>query len=112
MVISAPGFTFRGGANTAWLTLPRQGDSPPRVFYLRAKPIQGPQQVRNVSATLWYHGAFLGKVTRQVTIITSRRLSTKRSGGLVGPSLLYERYQVIIRSSAYDASVTQTRGER
>src|SRR2546423_2289754 len=28
-------------------------------------------------------------------VTPSRRLSTKRSGGLVGPSLLYERYQVI-----------------
>jgi predicted negative regulator of RcsB-dependent stress response len=73
VVMSAPDFTFRAGMNTSALVLPRQGDSTPAVFYLRAKPIRGGRQARNVYVTLWYRGAFLGKVTRQITIVAPKR---------------------------------------
>ena len=45
-------------------------------------------------------------------IQSARRLSTKRSGKLVGPELPSGRCQEIIPLSTYDASVTQTLGER
>jgi hypothetical protein len=41
-----------------------------------------------------------------------RRLSTKQAVGLVRPELPHGRCQAIISFSAYDASMTQTLGER
>jgi len=69
VVMSAPGFTFRAGMNTSTLVLPRQGDSTPAVFYLRAKPIRGGRQLGRLYATLWYQGAYLAKVMRAVQIV-------------------------------------------
>jgi hypothetical protein len=73
VVMATPDFTFRAGTNTSTLVLPRQGDSTPAVFYLRAKPVQGIRQARHVYVTLWYRGAFLGKVTRQITVVAPKR---------------------------------------
>src|SRR6266849_3819295 len=103
VVMSAPGFTFRDGMNTSALVLPRQGDSTPVVFYLRAKPyywgrakqlrgsrakpfrgsrvksLRGGRQVGHLYATLWYQGAYLAKVVRAVRIVAPAHVA-RRTG--------------------------------
>ena len=69
VVVSAPAFTFRDGANIGTMNLPLSGDSTPSVFYLRPKPIQDSQEQAKIYATLWHDGVYLAKIEREVTVV-------------------------------------------
>lgn len=70
VVLSAPGFVIRDGANTASISLPRKGNSTPALFYLRPKAIPGSRQVAKFYATFWHAGAYVAKVARSVTVVS------------------------------------------
>lgn len=70
VVLTGDGFVFREGANTAALKLPREGDSTPALFQVRARP-GGPRDVRTLYATFWHEGLYLAKAARPVTVVSA-----------------------------------------
>ncbi len=76
VVLSAPGFDFRG-SETAQIILPRDGDSSVGFFHLTPKPIQTQKQVQKLRATLWHQGTYLARIVREVTV------TNKSRGGLL-----------------------------
>ena len=81
VVVSAPGFAFRNGVNSASIVLPKHGDSTPALFHLRSLPgADGPRRPR-IHATFWHRGAYLAKIARSVTI----EPATALSAGTVAP---------------------------
>jgi hypothetical protein len=65
VVLSTTGLDVVGGNNVGQIVLPRSGDSTVAMFRLRARPQAGSGRVM---ATLWHAGAYLGKITRMVTV--------------------------------------------
>lgn len=69
VVVSAPGFAFRGGRNSASIAVPRQGDSTPALFHLRS--VGGPASpvgTQKIYATFWFQGTYLAKVVRAISV--------------------------------------------
>ena len=71
VVLSAPGFDFVSGSNTAAIEMTPDGDSTPARFDLTALQA-GPGRLE---ATFWSHGAFLARAVRtiQVTAFSAAR---------------------------------------
>ncbi len=67
-VLSAPGFIFRGGMNTAKIRLPRKGDSSPAIFFLRPDSTGEFPSARELTATFWHEGNYLGRASRRIRI--------------------------------------------
>jgi tetratricopeptide (TPR) repeat protein len=79
--LTAPGMEItRGGANTAEITINREGDSTFAAFYMRALPLppsntDGKRDTR-IFATLWHNGAFLARIARPLTILAPASQAT------------------------------------
>lgn len=76
----APDFSIIEGTNISSFILPREGDSPPAIFYLRANSISGMQQSAKIYASLWYNQGFLARIVREVIIerFSEKKTTTKR----------------------------------
>ncbi len=72
VVMTAPAFNFRDGRNSAVISLSREGDSTPAIFYLHAKPISRSDQISPIHVTLWHKGTFLVKFNRYVMVNAAR----------------------------------------
>jgi hypothetical protein len=68
VVLSAPAFTLDGGANSATIHLPKNGDSTVAAFHLTAKPIASAREEVKLYATLWHEGAYLAKLVRPIVV--------------------------------------------
>jgi Caspase domain/CHAT domain len=70
--LTAPGFDLRSGSsNSLLITLPRKGDSTIALFHLRAKQISGPSQLLKIYATLYHSNAFIARLERSITVLSS-----------------------------------------
>ncbi|HYY98159.1 MAG TPA: hypothetical protein VE642_06185, partial [Pyrinomonadaceae bacterium] len=68
VIVDAAGFTFLNGSNLYTVDLPADKDSGRARFDLQPKPIKGPSQKTRVYISFWYDGAYLGEVSREVTV--------------------------------------------
>jgi tetratricopeptide (TPR) repeat protein len=85
VVLVAPDFVFPAG-NTANLNLPKDEDSTPARITLKSKAIQGRQQTSRIYATFWHGRTFLGKVVRDIKVVSSLdKLPTNVSSSARGP---------------------------
>jgi hypothetical protein len=67
--LTAPGFELRpGSANFQTISVPREGDSTIALFHLRANPVQGSSEQRQLYASLYRDDAFIGRLERAVTV--------------------------------------------
>ena len=86
VIMTAPGFNFKDGRNIAALTLPRQGDSTPAVFYLTPKPGINRDRPALLFVTLWHQGVFLAKIAREVTVAESSEAGAEKPAASAAPA--------------------------
>lgn len=78
VVISAPDFNLRQGANTAVIKMLPGGDSSTAVFFLQAKPFDGAQRVSKMFVTLWHEGNLLAKLSREILVVNPSALPVEK----------------------------------
>jgi len=71
VALSAPGFEFVSGKNLVPVNLPKQGDSDPALFQLRARPTTVARLQTELYATYWEKGKFLAKVSKPIAIVAA-----------------------------------------
>ncbi|MFY9341581.1 MAG: CHAT domain-containing protein [Planctomycetota bacterium] len=77
IVLSSPGCALASGSNLARISLPIDGDSTMARFDLVARPITQTTQATRLHATVWHAGAFLGRVSRDLTIAAAEAPRTE-----------------------------------
>ena len=73
VVLSAPGFEVLDGLGTTEIELPKLGDSTPALFVLRAKSQDLARRTTGLRATLWYDGAYLASIKREIAVVDPAR---------------------------------------
>jgi len=65
VVLSANGFDVSNGENQRTIILPKDQNSSPVVFELRAKPVGAAKKIGKVFATFYFKSAFVGRAMRE-----------------------------------------------
>jgi hypothetical protein len=68
VILAAPNCVFRDGGNIGRLKLPRNGDSTPAPFFLRAKRDASTSHAVRLEATFWHKGVCLAKISREIFV--------------------------------------------
>jgi len=75
IVMTSSDFAFPKGY-TGSILLPKNGDSTPALFHLKAKPITTPRKTSKIYATLWHEGAYLARIFREIQIVNPKAIRT------------------------------------
>ncbi|MGB0747905.1 MAG: caspase family protein [Magnetospiraceae bacterium] len=75
VVLAASGFTLEDGEAEREIFLPREDESEPVMFNLRAKEGVNKPRKSRIRVTLWHEGEYLARVWRDVTIYPADRVA-------------------------------------